>query len=175
MSKQSIFLLPQRLGFAVLAVLLALTACNGQKGEVQSERGALARDGSEPAKGAPDAASAVSTLDQYKVDLARRISQVNAVQVHTDRPQALLRSVIVIRYVVDQDGRLVRSNVVRGSRDKATEATALASLRKAAPFPRPPVALLGKARGSIELSETWLFNDDGRFQLRSIALPQLDH
>jgi protein TonB len=29
---------------------------------------------------------------------------------------------------------------------------------------------LGKSR--IALTETWLFNNEGRFQLRSLALPQ---
>jgi len=90
--------------------------------------------------------------------------------VHIDRPQALLRSVIVIRYVVDKDGNLVRSEVVRTNKDKVTEATALTTLRNTAPFPKPPVALL--SNGRIELSETWLFNNDGRFQLRTIAQPQ---
>jgi len=82
----------------------------------------------------------------------------------------LLRSVIVIRYVVDKDGNLVRSEVVRSNKDKATEATALATLRSTAPFPKPPLALL--RNGRIEISETWLFNNDGRFQLRTIAQQQ---
>jgi protein TonB len=28
--------------------------------------------------------------------------------------------------------------------------------------------------GRLEISETWLFNNDGRFQLRTIAQPQMD-
>jgi len=43
-------------------------------------------------------------------------------------------------------------------------------LRSTAPFPKPPAALL--SGGRVELSETWLFNNNGRFQLRTIAQPQ---
>jgi protein TonB len=42
---------------------------------------------------------------------------------------------------------------------------------RAAPYPRPAVSVaLGKSR--IALTETWLFDNEGRFQLRSLALPQ---
>jgi protein TonB len=156
-----------------LVPLLTLAACNMQKPASQAERDVVAKDLIEQqAKTTPDATSTATTTEHYKADLARRIAQVNSLQMHAERPQALLRAVIVIRYVVDQDGQLIRSEIVRSNHDKAAEASALASLRNTAPFPKPSRALLGKARGRIELAETWLFNDDGRFQLRTIAQPQ---
>ena len=118
-----------------------------------------------------DGTSTATTLDEYKTDLAQRISRVNSTKVHVDRPQALLRSVIVIRFTVSSDGSLLRSDVVRTNRDKASETTALATLRSTAPFPKPPPALL--RNGKVEVSETWLFNNDGRFQLRSVAQQQM--
>lgn len=118
-------------------------------------------------------ASHASTVDGYKRDLALRISQVNAGKVYSGRPQALLRSVVVLRYAVDARGNLVRSEIMRSNRDSETESTALATLRNSAPFPKPASHLL--RRGQLELSETWLFNNDGRFQLRTIAQPQMDH
>lgn len=120
---------------------------------------------------APQSSSAASTIDSYKHDIAQRISQMNAAMVYSSRPQALLRSVVVLRYVVDARGHLVRSEIMRSNRDRETEATALASLRNAAPFPKPAAHLL--RRGQLEISETWLFNNDGRFQLRTVALPQM--
>lgn len=116
--------------------------------------------------------SSANTLDGYKRDLALQISQMNASKVYSERPQALLRSVIVLRYVVDARGNLVRSEIMRSNRDRETEATALATLRNSSPFPKPAAHLL--RRGQLELSETWLFNHDGRFQLRTVALPQMD-
>lgn len=117
-------------------------------------------------------ASSASSVDGYKRDLALRISQVNANKVYPGRPQALLRSVVVLRYAVDARGNLVRSEIMRSNRDGETESTALATLRNSAPFPKPASHLL--RRGQLELSETWLFNNDGRFQLRTIAQPQMD-
>ncbi|MFC7515491.1 hypothetical protein ACFQUU_10785 [Herbaspirillum sp. GCM10030257] len=120
----------------------------------------------------PDATSTENTFEGYKRDLAQRIVQVNSTKVYTSRPQALLRSVIVVRYSIDSHGQLIRSDIMRSNRDGENEVTALASLRKAAPFPKPASHLL--RHGKVEVSETWLFNNDGRFQLRSLALPQMD-
>lgn len=159
-------------GIRIATVLGAglVAACTVQKPDTQANRDATAKEIIEQVKTTPDGTSTANSLDDYKADLARRISQVNSTKVHIERPQALLRSVIVIKYVVDKDGNLVRSEVVRTNKDKVTESTALATLRNTAPFPKPPIALL--SNGRIELSETWLFNNDGRFQLRTIAQPQ---
>jgi len=119
----------------------------------------------------PDGTSMAATSDAYKQDIAQRISHVSSTKVYTGRPQALLRSVIVMRYAIDRDGKLLRSEIVRTNHDAETEATALAALKDAAPFPKPAAHLL--RHGRIELSESWLFNNDGRFQLRSVALPQM--
>lgn len=119
-----------------------------------------------------DGTSTARTVMGYKEDIAHRIAETSSTKVYIERPQALLRSVIVLKFVIDANGRLVRSEISRTNRDSATEATALASLRAAAPFPKPPANLL--QNGRIELSETWLFNNDGRFQLRSIAQAQMN-
>jgi periplasmic protein TonB len=119
-----------------------------------------------------EAASTANSIDGYKRDLALRICHVNADKVFTGRPQALLRSVIVLRYSVDAHGHLLRSEVMRSNHDRETETTALATLRNSGPFPQPASHLL--RHGKLELAETWLFNNDGRFQLRSIAETQMD-
>lgn len=119
----------------------------------------------------PTASKPIS-LNAYKYELAQRISLINSNKIYTDRPQALLRSVIVLNYQVNSDGKLLRSQILRSNHDKATEKIALSSLSSAAPFPKPPSHLLRSAK--LEITETWLFNDDGRFQLRTIALPQRD-
>jgi protein TonB len=119
-----------------------------------------------------DGTSTAVTLDAYKKDVAYRISQVNSTRVYTGRPQALLRSIVVLKYTIDGSGNLMRSEIQRSNRDRATEATALATLRNTAPFPKPASHLL--RQGRVEILESWLFNGDGRFQLRSIAEPQMD-
>jgi|GEM_PF-272950 len=119
----------------------------------------------------PDGTSMAASSDAYKQDVAQRISHVSSTKVYTGRPQALLRSVIVMKYAIDKDGNLLRSEIIRTNHDAETEATAMATLRSAAPFPKPASHLL--RHGRLELSESWLFNNDGRFQLRSVAQPQL--
>jgi len=123
--------------------------------------------------GAPSTTLSYSTtIDNYKRELAERIATTNSVRVYAGRPQALLRSVVVVKYAIDSQGNLTHSEIMRSNRDDIAEAVALTSLKQAAPFPIPASHLL--RRGRVELAETWLFNNDGRFQLRSIAEPQMD-
>ena len=119
-----------------------------------------------------DATSTARTVDAYKHAIALRISEVNSTKVFPGRPQALLRSIIVVKFSVDAGGKLLRSEIVRTNHDSATEATALSTLRNTAPFPKPAASLL--RNGKLEISETWLFNNDGRFQVRSVAQPQME-
>lgn len=152
----------------LLGVLLA--GCSGG-GDQKATTAETVKAIVDQVKTTSDGTSTATTLDEYKTDLAQRISRVNSTKVHVDRPQALLRSVIVIRFSVSSDGSLLRSDVVRTNRDKVSETTALATLRSTAPFPKPPPALL--RNGKVDVSETWLFNNDGRFQLRSVAQKQM--
>ncbi|WP_413628418.1 hypothetical protein [Herbaspirillum frisingense] len=163
--------LVRRLAISGVGVAAMLAACSAPE-STQETRDELARTLIEQKKTTEDGTSTATTVDGYKVDLAKRISQVNFTSVYVERPQALLRSVIVIKYIVDGDGNLVKSEILRSNRDKHAESSALGSLKTAAPFPKPPPALL--KQGRIELSESWLFNNDGRFQLRSVALAQMD-
>jgi protein TonB len=111
------------------------------------------------------------SVDRYKRLLAQRIAEVNPDKIYPGNPQAMLRSVVVLKYAVDANGRLVHSDTLRSNGDTVAVATALSALRRAAPFPPPPDRLL--TRGRMEILETMLFNDDVRFQLRSIAERQL--
>jgi protein TonB len=121
--------------------------------------------------GQPAIPLAGTTLEAYKEVLAQHISNANAHQVYGGQPQAFLRSVIVLKFSLDASGKLLQSDIIRSNHDSVTEAAALTSLRSSAPFPRPALHLL--KQGRLELSETWLFNADGRFQIRSIAQPQM--
>lgn len=119
----------------------------------------------------PPAAVNSATLDQYRKAVAERIVARNPSYVLKRAPQAMLRSLVVVDIKVDRDGKLVSSSVYRTNGDDEAEATALASLRRAAPLPPPPAKLLNRV-GELEMFEDWLFNDDGRFQLRTLAAPQ---
>lgn len=167
MSTQRVFLL--------LAVV-SLVGCASRAPEIVSPITSLFRsdkaDKSESSASSKSSASSALSYEGYKRDLAVKISEANASKVYPGRPQALLRSVIVVKYVVDSRGHLVRTEVMRTNKDREAESIALATLRQSAPFPKPASHLL--RQGRIEISETWLFNNDGRFQLRTIAQPQMD-
>jgi protein TonB len=119
----------------------------------------------------PPAAVNSLTLDQYREAIARRIVERNPSYVQKRRPQAMLRSLVVVAFVVNRDGKVVSSSVYRTNGDDEAEATALATLRRASPLPPPPPKLLNRL-GQVEMMEDWLFNDDGKFQLRTLAMPQ---
>ncbi len=122
--------------------------------------------------GAPDVDPAViaAATDLYKKELAEKIVKASPAKVYREQPQALLRSVVVLEFEVDADGKLLNSTVRRSNNDQVAEATALASLREAAPLPKPAAILV--RHGPITMHETWLFNEDGRFQIRSTAQQQ---
>ncbi|CAB3757869.1 energy transducer TonB [Burkholderia sp. MSh2] len=110
-------------------------------------------------------------LDQYRVEVARRVAERNPAGMLHGTPQAMLRSLVVVAFTVDRSGRLVNASVYRSNGDSEAEALALASLRRSAPLPPPPTRLLD-GNGQIEMMEGWLFNDDGHFQLQSTASAQ---
>jgi periplasmic protein TonB len=119
----------------------------------------------------PPAAVNSLTLDQYREAVARRIVERNPSYVLKRPPQAMLRSLVVVAFTVDSKGNIVSSSVYRTNGDDEAEATALATLRRSAPLPPPPPKLLDRL-GRVEMMEDWLFNSNGKFQLRTLALPQ---
>jgi periplasmic protein TonB len=105
-------------------------------------------------------------LDAYKRDIAQRILSSNAAQTFEGPPPEILQAVVVLQFTIERSGTLTGLKTLR-SRHPPQEKVALASVRAAAPFPAPPVALLRSSR--VEVAETWLFRDDGKFQIRSLA------
>jgi protein TonB len=119
---------------------------------------------------APAQRKPTSMLDAYKQANARRILERNAKDTFEGAPPHFLRSVVVVQLVVDGKGNVTQSRVMRGNGYKDLERRALDSVRRAAPFDPPPHQLL--SRNAVEITETFLFRDDGKFQVRSVALPQ---
>ncbi|TCW86643.1 energy transducer TonB [Burkholderia sp. SRS-46] len=112
-----------------------------------------------------------ANLDQYRTEVAERVAERNASGMLRGTPQAMLRSLVVLAFTVDRNGKLVHASVYRSNGDSEAEALALASLRRSAPLPPPPAKLLD-GNGQLEMMESWLFNDNGKFQLQSTASAQ---
>ena len=160
---------------AILLAALLLAACGAPPPPVPEKPAAPPPAQVEPAPPAPPQAALPklppprTPLDAYKRELAQRILSANAAQTFEGRPPEILQAVVVLQFTIERSGTLTGLKTLR-SRHPAQEKVALASVRAAAPFPAPPVALLRSSR--VEVAETWLFRDDGKFQLRSLAEPQ---
>lgn len=108
-------------------------------------------------------------LDDYKTQVARHVIQHNPGHNFDGKLPPLLPAIVVLEITVDRDGRLTEVAVQR-SRDPDASEVALAALRRSTPL--PPPHQLAQAGGKLTFSETFLFADSKRYQLRSLAGPQ---
>lgn len=110
------------------------------------------------------------TLDAYKTHVARHILERNADRTFSGRLPPMLPAIVVVSITVDRDGQLTDVRVQR-SRDPDASRVALASMLRSGPLPRPH-GLLAANSNAMTFSETFLFDRDYRFQLRTLAGPQ---
>ena len=110
------------------------------------------------------------TLGAYKANVARHIMGRNPEHVFEGQLPPMLPAIVVLNITVDRDGRLTEVQVQR-SRDPGASQVALASLRRSGPLPRPD-GLVARHADLTTFSETFLFGERYRFQLRTLAGPQ---
>ena len=108
-----------------------------------------------------------NTLDGYKVEGAKRIASTSA-DLFADPLPEVLKSIVVLDIAIDRDGVLQQVSVRRSNGFRQLEQRAEASVRNAGPFGAPGPGVLRSA-GSVRFLETFLFRDDGRFQIRSLV------
>ena len=111
------------------------------------------------------------SADQMKADFARAVYLSSAAQVHNDQPQPLLRAVVVLRIRLNEQDQW-QAEVFRENPDQPEMTRA--ALESVAKLPAP-VGLSAKARQALRsegLVEAWLFQNDGRFALKTLAKPQ---
>ena len=95
----------------------------------------------------------------------------SASQVHDERPQPLLRAVVVLRIRLDEQNKW-QAEVFRDNPDQPEMTQA--ALESVAKLPAP-VGLSPKAAAMLRgegVVEAWLFQNDGRFALKTLAKPQ---
>ena len=107
------------------------------------------------------------TIDTYKLGVARHILRFNLGHTFDGRLPPMLPAVVVLRLSIDRAGTLT-DVLVQRSRDKLASEMALASIRRSGNFPVPCGLILEKL-GTVTFSETFLFNGQYQFQLRSVA------
>lgn len=102
---------------------------------------------------------------------AEHIHGIHQARIFPGRPPHPLKAVVVLQLTVGPDGRVHRADVLRApehAKHLGSEAVRLAMA--ASPLPPPPAQIV--ARGSLRITETWLFRADEQFQLRTLALTQ---
>jgi protein TonB len=120
---------------------------------------------SKPAPAAPPAPN----LDAYKTQVAYRVMERNPGQTFSGRLPEMLPAIVVLNITVDKNGELKAVEVQR-SRDENASRVAVDSMRRSEPLPKPANLLANS--DAVTFSETFLFNDQYRFQLRTVAGPQ---
>jgi protein TonB len=107
------------------------------------------------------------TLEGYKKLVANRVAGASE-HLFADPLPEMLKSVVVLDITIDREGRLGKVVVRRSNGFRELENRAIESVRRAAPF-APPSWLARHGDGSVNFLETFLFRDDGRFQIRSLV------
>jgi protein TonB len=143
-------------------VITATTAVASTVGHVA---GAVVR----PFTSSPASKPPPAGLDDYKTQVARHVVQHNPGHNFDGKLPPMLPAIVVLEITVDRDGRLTDVAVQR-SRDPDASEVALDALRRSTPL--PPPQQLAQAGGKLTFSETFLFADSKRYQLRSLAKPQ---
>ena len=122
-----------------------------------------------PATRATPPQAAPAGLDSYKTQVAQHVVRHNPEHNYNGTLPPLLPAIVVLEITVDRNGQLASVEVQR-SRSPDASQVALAAMRRSTPL--PPPQQLAQSTGKLTFSETFLFADRERYQLRSLAGPQ---
>ena len=111
------------------------------------------------------------TLQAYQKEVADAIVRASANETFRGKLPPLLRSVVVLQISIDREGKLPRVTMFRSNGFEDLEKAAIAAVYRAAPYPIPGRTLLA-GHSSITFTESFLFRNDGRFQVRTVAEEQ---
>ena len=119
-----------------------------------------------PPSSAPQASATVNKL--YRQDAAQHIYARNADRIYKGKLPPLLYAIGVLQVQIDAQGRIKNLHWMR----KPTHAPEVVAeiertVRAASPFPAP-----GRT-GAVSYTDTWLWDESGRFQLDTLTEGQL--
>ena len=154
-----------------LLILAALCGCSAVRPVTSTIERVAARifEPSRSTTAAPVAPPS-RTLDAYKAEVAQHVMRHNPSQTFSGRLPPMLPAIVVLNITVNKDGDM-RDVEVQRSRDPDASRVALDSLRRSGRLPKPS-SLLAQNSDEFTFSETFLFDSQYRFQLRSLAGPQ---
>ena len=117
------------------------------------------------------AGARAENLEKVRHDFAQLVYEDAGSEINRDRPQPLLRAVVVLRVKLNElghwTGEVIREN------DEQPELTRKALASVAHLVKTMEVSATATEQLHREgFLEVWLFQNDGRFALKSLALPQ---
>ena len=119
----------------------------------------------------PAALQLAASIDAYKSLVAQQIMAANGAYTFSGRLPPMLPAIVVLDLSVGPDGELKSVHVHR-SRDGEASVAALAAVRRVPTLFPPAAHLMRRHAKTFDFSETFLFNDQYRFQLRTLSGPQ---
>jgi TonB family protein len=154
----------------VIAAALTAAGCTSpvaERREPPAPRGTAAPAAPAAPRADAEAPVRAATLDGFKKQMARRISD-SSTEVSPDPLPPMLKSIVVLDITIDREGRPQRVAVRRSNGYRLLERKAMESVWRAAPFVPPGPAVL-RGASSVSFLETFLFSDDDRFRIRSLV------
>jgi protein TonB len=110
------------------------------------------------------------SLEAYKAEVAQHVVRHNPDHTFSGKLPEMLPAIVVLNITVDKNGEL-KDVAVQRSRDPDASKVAVASMKRSEPLPKP-VNVVAAGGGPLTFSETFLFDSQYRFQLRTLAGPQ---
>ncbi|MBI3370337.1 MAG: energy transducer TonB [Betaproteobacteria bacterium] len=161
----------------IIALALALASCESPRPRLEPAKPApppvvIAPPAPPPAPVEPDRPGL--TLQDYQKEIATAIVSTSSGETFQGKLPPLLRSVVVLQVSIDKQGMPDMVTLFRSNGFADLEKLAVAAVYRAAPYPIPGRSLLA-GRSSLSFTESFLFRNDGRFQVRSIAEEQSTH
>ena len=117
------------------------------------------------------APTVASEYDPTQVALAHAIYDASPQWVHDHRPQALLKAVVVLHVKLDRDDRLSADVIRTNDQQPQLLQRAIETVQRARVGSLPMHLRDKLAHGG--LMETWLFDNDGTFQVKTLAKAQM--
>jgi len=171
-SRSSIKRFTRGVRVAALPLLISLAGCASAPQEEAAAADAQAASARQhSASAAPNrtrSIAQVKNLDAYKQAVAQHIAQHSGGGTFDGRLPEILKSVVVLDITIDADGKPTRVKVHRSNGFKNLERIAMESVERAGPLPAPSADVM-RGRTSVSYMETWLFRNDGRYQIRSLV------
>lgn len=159
--------MPRPVPLSLAAFALLMVGCAQKRPETPPSQPEVVPPGPVAKAPLPAPLRPARTVAEYKVHVAQRIASASA-ETFADPLPEVLKSIVVLDIHIDRHGMPQQVSIRRSNGIRSLEKRAEESVRRAAPFDAPSSSLL-RGAGAVQFLETFLFRDDGRFQIRTLV------